>query len=67
MEEEINDLFFHIRDRIYRLIQDKNVDIDMLSFRLGVSRNTFVSNFSKRIEDFTFYLETLSLLEHWEA
>ena len=65
--EEINSLFFHIRERIFRLIQEKNVNIDLLSFNLGISRDTFINNFNNKVEDFSFYLETLSLLEHWEA
>ena len=67
MEEKLNNLFFHIRESIFRLIQEKNVDVDVLAFDLGISRKTFVENFSKRIDDFTFYLQTLSLLENWEV
>ncbi len=67
MEEKLNNLFFHIRESIFRLIQEKNVDVDILAFDLGISRNTFVENFNKRIDDFTFYLQTLSLLENWEV
>ncbi len=67
MEEKLNNLFFHIRESIFRLIQEKNVDVDVLAFDLGISRKTFVENFNKRIDDFTFYLQTLSLLENWEV
>ena len=67
MEEKLNNLFFHIRESIFRLIQEKNVDVDILAFDLGISRNAFVENFNKRIDDFTFYLQTLSLLENWEV
>ncbi len=66
MEEKLNNLFYRIRDNIFRLIQTKNVDVDILAFDLGIDRKTFVDNFAKRINDFTFYLETLSLLEKWE-
>ena len=67
MEEKLDNLFLSMRDSIFRLIQDKNVDVDILAFDLGISRRTFIENFSKRINDFTFYLQTLSLLEKWEA
>ena len=67
MEEKLNNLFLSIRDSIFRLIQEKNVDVDILAFDLGISRQTFINNFSKRINDFTFYLQTLSLLEKWEV
>ena len=66
MEEKLNSLFFDIKDTIIRLIQKKNIDIDILAFNLGISRNTFIENFNKRIDDFTFYLQTLSILESWE-
>ena len=67
MEEKLDNLFLNIRDSIFRLIQAKNVDVDILAFDLGISRQTFINNFSKRINDFTFYLQTLSLLEKWEV
>ena len=67
MEEKLNNLFLRIRDSIFQLIQEKNVDVDALAFDLGISRQIFIDNFSKRINDFTFYLQTLSLLENWEG
>ena len=66
MEENINNLYFHIRQRVFGLIKEKNIDIDILSFNLGISRNTFINNFINRINDFSFYLQTISLLENWE-
>lgn len=66
-EEQLNKLFLNIRNAIFRIIQVKQVDIDDLTFNLGISRNEFVENFSKRINDFPFYLQTLSLLENWEG
>ena len=67
MEEKVNNLFLSIRERVFQLIQEKNVDIDILAFDLGISRRTLISNLSTRIDDFTFYLQTLSLLENWEV
>lgn len=67
MEEQLNNLFIYLRQHIYTLIQDKNVDIDALAFDLGIDRQNFIENFNQRIEDFTFYLQTLSLLEKWEV
>ena len=66
MEVKLNSLFYDIKDTIIRLIQKKNIDIDILAFNLGISRNTFIENFNKRIDDFTFYLQALSILESWE-
>ena len=65
MENKLNNLFLNIRDSIFRLIQQKNVDVDVLAFNLGISRQNLIYNFNNRIDDFTFYLQTLSLLENW--
>ena len=67
MDTKFDNLFLNIRNTIFTLMQEKQVDIDALTFDLGVNRETFVNNFSKRIDDFTFYLQTLSLLENWEG
>ena len=67
MDTKLDNLFLNIRNTIFTLMQEKQVEIDALTFDLGVNRETFVNNFSKRIEDFTFYLQTLSLLENWEG
>ena len=67
MEEKLDNLFLNIRDDIFRLIQEKNVGIDELAFDLGISRQVFIDNISRRIKDFSFYLQTLSLLENWEG
>lgn len=67
MEEKLNSLFINIRENIFKLIREKNVNIDVLAFNLGISRQTLINNFTMRIEDFTFYLQTLSLLEKWEV
>ena len=66
MEVKLNSLFYDIKDTIIKKKKKKNIDIDILAFNLGISRNTFIENFNKRIDDFTFYLQTLSILESWE-
>lgn len=67
MEDKLDNIFYQIRRRIVHLIQEKNVDIDILAFDLGLNKNTFINYLNTRIDDFTFYLQTLSLLEHWEV
>ena len=67
MEENLDNLFFNIREDIFKLIQEKHVNINILAFDLGISTKTFLENFNRRIEDFTFYLQTISLLENWEV
>ena len=61
-----NNLFDNIKNRIVKLVYEKNIDIDYLSFKLGLSSREFINNFYRGIDDFTFYLQTLSLVEHWE-
>lgn len=65
MNQKLDNLFFNIRNTILNLIQEKKVDIDALTFDLGISRLVFINNLAKRIDDFTFYLQTLSVLENW--
>lgn len=67
MDEKLNSLFYQIRDSILNLMQEKNVDVDILLYDLGIDKNTFIQNLNTRIDDFTFYLQTLSLLENWEV
>ena len=50
MDTKLDNLFLNIRNTIFTLMQEKQVDIDALTFDLGVNRETFVNNFSKRIE-----------------
>ncbi len=65
-EEKINNLFLNIREIIFRRIQEKHINIDVLSFDLGISRKKFIENFTQRINDLSFYFETLHLVENWE-
>lgn len=64
---ELDNLFDNIRHTVFELIEQKNVDIDILAFDLGIDRKTFINNFMHRIEDFSFYLQTITLLEKWEV
>lgn len=66
MEKKLDNLFYEIRNSIYHLINKKNININELSNKLGVNSRKFISNFSNRIDDFTFYLQTLDLLESWD-
>ncbi len=67
METELNNLFINIRNDILKIIQEKNVDIDILALDLGINRRILISNLRNGIENFTFYLKALTLLEHWEV
>ena len=65
MEE--NNLFYNIRDRILDCILEKNIDLNLLALNLGISKNTFITNLTSKTDDFTFYLQALSLVENWEV
>lgn len=66
MDKQLDNLFLSIRATIYNLIKANHIDMNALVFDLGVDKETFIKNFSQRINDFSFYLETLSLVENWE-
>ena len=65
--KSLDEQFYNIRSKVLENIQNKNIDIDYLAFDLGVDTQTFLDNFSHRIDNFYFYLQTLSLVEHWEG
>ena len=54
MERQLDNLFLEIKTKVIHLMQEKNVDIDDLVFALGVTRQCFINNFLKRINDFSF-------------
>ncbi len=67
MESKLDNLFYMVKEQVYKLMEEKDVDINILAFNLGVDRKTFIENFTRRIEDFTFYLKTLDVLDDWEV
>lgn len=67
MDHQLDNLFLNIRTTILTLIKQNGVDMNALLFDLGIDKETFIKNFTHRINDFSFYLETLSLVENWEG
>ena len=65
--EKLNNLFYELRNTVFNMIREKNVDIDLLALELGTDRQNFIDNFTNRNEDFSFYLKTMELLDSWEA
>jgi len=65
--KELDNLFINIRNRVYNLIKEKNIDLDLLSFDLKIDTDTFIRNFNTRIDDFNFYFAVLDLVERWDA
>lgn len=64
MEEIYSEFILRLRADIYRLIREKEVDIDKLSYALGISRDNFILSLSNNKEA-SFYLEVITILEHW--
>ena len=67
MENNLDELFRNMKKTIFYMIREKNIDISLLAFDLRTDTQTFFKNFDNRIEDFSFYLKTLSLVENWEG
>lgn len=63
----LDDLFVSIREKIFSLIYQKNIDLNSLIFDLRTDKATFIDFFSHRNDNFFFYLQTLSLVENWEG
>ncbi len=65
--EEYDNWFLEIRNIIFRLMKEKTVDIDALAFDLNMDKDEVINNFANMIDDYSFYLKTLHLLENWEG
>lgn len=63
--EKLDNLFYNIKKDCMDLIREKDVNLEDLSFALGISSREFISNFQTRIKDFSFYLETYRILMEW--
>lgn len=63
--QKLEQLFLEVKRDCVRLISQKDVNIEELSFQLGVSTKQFIENFQTRIRDFSFYLQTYHLLVEW--
>lgn len=65
--EKLNNMFYEIRNDAFNQIREKNIDIDLLAFELGIDRELFIDRFTRMYEDFSFYLKTMELIDSWEV
>ena len=65
--EKLNNMFYEIRNAAFNQIREKNIDIDLLAFELGIDRELFIDRFTHIYEDFSFYLKTMELIDSWEV
>ena len=67
MDDKLDLIFEEIKNRVFELIQTKNVDIDAIAFDMKTNREAFLNSFNKRSENIGYYFEALHLLENWEG
>lgn len=65
MKKELDILFNNIVKDSLELIKEKNVDLDELAFRVGISTNKLKESLTSRDEDFSIYFRTYNLLLNW--
>ena len=62
MNNRLDKMFINIRKDCIDLINNKNIDIDDLTFKLGISTNKFIDILTNRNKDFTIYLRMYNTL-----
>ena len=62
MNNRLDKMFENIRKDCIDLINNKNIDIDDLTFKLGISTNKFIDILTNRNKDFTIYLRMYNTL-----
>lgn len=62
MNNRLDKMFINIRKDCIDLINNKNIDIDDLIFKLGISTNKFIDILTNRNKDFTIYLKMYNTL-----
>lgn len=65
MSDKLNILFNQIKNECLDLISRKKVDLDDLSFALGMNKEKMYDLFKNRNEDFSIYLKMYDLLVEW--
>ena len=65
MNDNLDELYLQIRNECLQIIFKKNVDIDELSFRMGMNQNTLFNILNNKDEDFSIYLKLYEVLLGW--
>lgn len=65
MKNQLDKLFNNIVSDCLKQIDTKHVDIDDLSFKLGMDSKALINCFTNRNEDFSIYLRAYDLLVEW--
>ncbi len=64
-DNKLNELFIQIRNECLEIINKKNVDVDELSFQMGMSSKTLYNFLKNKNEDFSIYLKLYEVLLGW--
>lgn len=65
MNDNLEELYLQIRNECLQIIFKKNVDMNELSFRMGMNQKTLFSVLNNRDEDFSIYLKLYEVLLGW--
>ena len=65
MSDKLNILFNQIKNECLNLISKKKVDLDDLSFALGMDKDKMCDLFKNKNEDFSIYLKMYDVLVEW--
>lgn len=65
MNEKLNILFNQIKNECLSLISKKKIDLDDLSFALGMDKDKMYDLFKNKNEDFSLYLKMYDVLVEW--
>lgn len=65
MNKKLDLLFNQIKKECITMITNKKVDIDDLSFEMGMNKKVLYDLFENRNEDFSLYLKMYNILTNW--
>ena len=65
MSNELDLLYKDVKEECIKLIYDKNVDMEELSFQMGVDVNSLFNILNNKDKDFTVYLKLYDILVGW--
>lgn len=65
MNKKLELLFNQIKKECITMITNKKVDIDDLSFEMGMNKKVLYDLFENRNEDFSLYLKMYNILTNW--
>ena len=65
MSNELDLLYKDVKEECIKLIYYKNVDMEELSFQMGVDVNSLFNILNNKDKDFTVYLKLYDILVGW--